>query len=92
MVGNSSNRADLRKKPRRPFHYNAYIVTDGKSQPRTCAISDISDSGARILLESDSALPNRFVLLLSRNGGARRKCRVVWRNGLVVGVEFPDAS
>jgi hypothetical protein len=91
-VGNSSNRTELRRKPRRLFHYNAAILTDGKSPPRTCAIADISESGARILLESDSELPDRFLLLLSRNGQARRKCRVVWRNGLVVGVEFPNHS
>jgi hypothetical protein len=91
-VGNSSNRAELRKKPRRQFHYNAAILTDGKTPPRTCAIADISETGARLLLESDSELPNRFLLLLSRNGEARRKCRVVWRNGLLVGVEFPNPS
>jgi hypothetical protein len=92
MVGNSSKRAELRRKPRRLFHYNASILTDGKSPPRTCAIADISETGARLLLESDSELPDRFLLLLSRNGDARRKCRVVWRDGLVVGVEFPIPS
>jgi hypothetical protein len=80
---------ELRRKPRRQFHYNANILTDGKSPARTCAIADISETGARLLLESDSELPDRFILLLSRNGDARRKCRVVWRDGLVVGVEFP---
>jgi hypothetical protein len=92
VVGNSRNRAELRRKPRRQFHYNAGILTDGKSPPRTCAIADISETGARLLLESDSELPDRFILLLSRNGEARRKCRVVWRDGLVVGVEFPIQS
>jgi hypothetical protein len=92
VVGNFRNRAELRKKPRRQFHYNASILTDGTSPPRTCAIADISETGARLLLESDSELPDRFLLLLSRNGDARRKCRVVWRNGLAIGVEFPNPS
>jgi PilZ domain len=89
VVGNYRNRAELRKKPRRQFHYDASILLDGAAKPRACAIADISESGARIVLESECKLPERFMLLLSRGGEARRRCRVVWRNGLTVGVEFP---
>ena len=89
VVGNFRNRAELRRKPRRSFHYNASVLLDGTSPPRPCAIADISETGARIVLESKRELPERFILLLSRGGEARRHCRVVWRNGLAVGVEFP---
>jgi PilZ domain len=89
VIGNYRNRAELRKKPRRQFHYDASILLDDKSSPCACAIADISETGARIVLESERKLPERFMLLLSRGGEARRRCRVVWRNGLTVGVEFP---
>ncbi|HXX02718.1 MAG TPA: PilZ domain-containing protein [Xanthobacteraceae bacterium] len=85
-TGNYRNRAELRKKPRRQFHYSAKIVTKGEP-PRSCNISDISHTGARLVLESDDTLPDRFILLLAR-GGARRHCRLIWRTGLTVGVEF----
>jgi hypothetical protein len=82
------NRAELRIKQRRQFHYNASVLLDGSSLPRPCAIADISETGARIMLESECELPERFILLLTP-GEARRHCRLVWRDGLAAGVEFP---
>jgi len=87
ITGNYRNRAELRKKPRRQFRYTAKIVTKGGEPPRSCIISDISHSGARLVLESDDTLPDRFILLLAKSG-ARRHCRLIWRTGLTVGVEF----
>jgi hypothetical protein len=88
ISGHYRTRAELRKKPRRQFHYSAKIVTDGKEPARTCTISDISQNGARLVLDGDDQLPDRFVLLLTRNGGARRRCRVIWRTGMTIGVAF----
>ena len=82
-------RAELRTKPRRNFHYNASVLLDGKSLPCRCAISDISETGARIVLARQCELPERFILLLTPSGEARRHCRLVWRDGLAAGVEFP---
>ncbi len=57
---------------------------------RTLARSPIfRQTGARIVLETECELPERFILLLTRSGEARRHCRLVWRNGLAAGVEFP---
>ncbi len=88
ISGNYRTRAELRKKPRRQFHYSAKIVTDGKGSARTCTVSDISQTGARLVLDSDDELPDRFVLLFTRNGDTRRCCRIVWRTGMTVGVAF----
>jgi len=88
VTGKFRGRAELRKKPRRQFQYTARIVADAATPPRPCAISDISDSGARIVLNSQADLPEQFILLLTKEGRARRKCRVVWRSGSIVGVEF----
>jgi hypothetical protein len=89
MSGNR-NRAEQRKRPRQPFHYAAKIMTDGAQSPRACTISDVSHIGARLVLDTDVELPDRFLLLLTANGGARRRCRVVWRAGVTVGVEFAN--
>jgi hypothetical protein len=86
----AGNRAELRRKPRRQFHYNtSVLISEERLCP--CAIADISETGARLVLETECDLPERFMLLLSRNGEARRICRLVWRSGLMVGVEFPNA-
>jgi hypothetical protein len=92
VVGNYRARAELRKKPRRQFHYNASILIEGAKLPCPCAIVDISETGARLQLESDCELPESFILMLTRGGEARRKCRVVWRNKLELGVEFPNVQ
>jgi hypothetical protein len=89
VVGNYRSGAELRKKPRRSFHYNAAVLTED-NQLHRCATADVSETGARLVLETDWELPERFVLLLSRGGGTRRLCRKVWRDGLTVGVEFPE--
>ena len=90
VVGNFRNRAELRKKPRRQFHYTARIITDQNAAPIACSISDISETGARLALERDSELPEKFLLLLTANGHAHRQCRVIWRTGVMIGVEFPQ--
>jgi hypothetical protein len=87
-VGNNRNHTELRKKPRRQFHYNAQILTDKDSPPLACTISDISQIGARLALERDEKLSDTFVLLLTATGGARRHCRLIWREGVTVGVQF----
>jgi hypothetical protein len=53
-----------------------------------CVLSDISDTGARIDVEDAANLPDRFMLLLSGTGSARRRCRIVWRAPAQVGVAF----
>jgi hypothetical protein len=92
VIGNYRTRAELRRKPRRQFHYNASVLTDDKTPPHPCAIADISETGARLVLQSECELPDRFVLLLTRNGVAKRFCRVVWRDGASIGVEFPQPT
>ncbi len=89
-AGNNRSRAELRKRRRRHFDYKAKIQKDKDSPAVACAISDISDSGARLNLKDDVELPDRFFLLLTANGAARRHCRLIWRDGLTLGVKFPD--
>jgi hypothetical protein len=89
VIGNYRNRAELRKKPRQ-FHYDANILSGKDTPPLACSIADISESGARLNLENNAELPDNFILLLTAIGGARRQCRVIWRDGATVGVKFPD--
>ena len=78
---------DKRTARRRPIRYTAWAVPE-PGKLHGCVLSDISDSGARIDIENSKTLPDRFVLLLSSNGSARRTCRVVWRKPQQVGVKF----
>lgn len=69
------------------MRYGAVLILEGDAQ-RDCVLSDISDTGARIDVETADELPDCFTLLLSGNGAPRRKCRVVWRQPTQVGVNF----
>jgi hypothetical protein len=78
---------DKRTARRRPIRYVAWVVL-GADQLHGCVLSDISDTGARIDVENSKTIPDRFPLLLSGSGSARRLCRVMWRKPKQVGVKF----
>ena len=80
-------RSDKRRKPRKPLRYSAWLHV-GPGLPRACLVADISDTGARLDVDGPEDLPDRFVLMLSDSGAARRFCRLVWRSAKQVGVQF----
>jgi PilZ domain-containing protein len=90
-VDSSSRGPELRKKLRRSFHYRARILLSKKGQPRPCSIEDVSEAGARIVLQDNEELPERFLLLLTACG-VTRVCRQVWRDERIVGVEFVESE
>jgi hypothetical protein len=57
-----------------------------------CLMIDISQTGARLTVESSDALPDQFILVLSHNGQLRRRCSVAWRSGSTIGVHFLSGS
>jgi hypothetical protein len=80
---------ERRKSARRTLNRFAQFHSEVSSMPRTCLVTDISESGAR--LYSEIEMPTTFTLSVSRDGeNIRRECRVVWRLGGELGVEFID--
>ncbi|WP_439375732.1 PilZ domain-containing protein [Bradyrhizobium sp. PMVTL-01] len=57
---------------------------------RSCALLDISDTGAKLEVEgsTDALKAQEFFLVLSSTGLAFRRCELVWINGAHVGVHF----
>jgi hypothetical protein len=68
---------------------DARIVLDN-GDLSDCALSDVSDRGARINVHDSETIPENFLLLLAGNGAARRQCRVIWRKPQQVGVKFKN--
>jgi PilZ domain-containing protein len=85
------SRRDLRKVKRTPRRQAAWVVLDGGAQV-ACVLWDISDAGARIAAARAGALPDIFALFLSKDGKARRFCRVAWRRGGQLGVQFVEEA
>jgi hypothetical protein len=79
---------DQRKSRRYSVGHGARIVWDDGSSPQNCRILDVSAHGARLELETAATVPDKFMLLLSHDGGLRRQCCVIWRSENAVGIEF----
>ena len=83
---------DYRKHRRQPMRRSAAVVLHAAVNPVHCVIWDMSDGGARLAIAHPmSELPSMFSLLLTKDGGVRRNCAVVWTDDRFVGVKFvPD--
>jgi hypothetical protein len=79
--------SEQRRKPRKPLRHTVWVQVRGE-KPTGAVMSDISDSGARLDVREPDGIPDRFIMLLSKNGQARRMCRVVWRSDRQLGVQF----
>lgn len=81
---------DRRKTPRKHLQFAAWVESAHK-EPLECMVVDMTLKGARVRAPS-TALPDEFTLLLDKNSSLRRHCKVIWRRGFSVGVEFVQAS
>jgi hypothetical protein len=79
---------DLRKAARRKLGTKAWIRFDDGFSVRPCWIVDLSNAGVRIELEEPRTVADRFSLLLKRDAGPGRRCRVKLRRGSEIGAEF----
>jgi PilZ domain len=77
-----------RKSLRRHFGYPGQLHFEDGAPPRPCTIIDMSESGAQLDVPGDAEVPGEFFLLIGGNSHVRRHCRVVWRSGKRIGVQF----
>src|SRR5438105_2149920 len=87
-----AGRWDKRRKKRQPRHHPAWISFGTQHPAIPCVVCDISPEGARLSPARFNALPDVFMLVLSKDGSSRRQCRVVWRKKLHIGVQFITAG
>jgi hypothetical protein len=72
---------------RRAFNRVAKFHCEISPVPRGIMVTDISEGGAR--LYTDIEMPPTFTLSVSGEGiDLQRECRVIWRLGGELGVEF----
>jgi hypothetical protein len=83
---------ERRKSTRKHVRYPVWVCESGDAAPKSCFLHDISASGARLEIDAPERLPERFVLLLTRDGRVQRPCRAVWRAVRHVGVQFEHAG
>lgn len=76
------------REARRATKQDAWINVAGSFATRRCTLLDISKRGAKLRVDDPSFLPGQFSLKMSPADRTGRMCRVVWRKGLLCGVEF----
>ena len=96
QFGDGITQMELRKSRRVAFErgYSAQMMAIDGTWCRACKIEDISDTGAKLSLESSiDGLPMKeFFLVLSTTGTAFRRCELAWVNGDNLGVFFKRAG
>jgi hypothetical protein len=79
---------DNRRQARRfSTHHPAKIVL-GSEAMISCTVRDISTGGARIAVNPNMDLPERFELFIAAHDLQARRVRVCWRDGGSAGVAF----
>jgi hypothetical protein len=79
---------ERRRGSRRSVRQPAIIIKFDGVIVGKCVMADVSATGAKLLSKVSSAIPHEFLLILSRDGGLRRQCLVVWRSETAIGVRF----
>ncbi len=64
-----------------------YVAYHGNFASVPCAIRNLSETGAMLVLEAPVAIPAAF-MLFSELGGFKVDCEVAWQRGLAFGVRF----
>ncbi len=74
-----------RQKPQGRVSSLAKILLPSQTQVIDCVLVDYSAGGACLQLLKAADLPGRFEVL---HGTTRKRCRLVWRRGMRLGVAF----
>lgn len=77
----------VRKHQRQLTLKTARISADVIANSLPCAILDLSEGGACLLLPNETLLPNEFDLTVDHTG-SRQRCKLVWRSRHRIGVSF----
>jgi hypothetical protein len=77
---------ERRKSPRRPVKKSATILLGGNRRI-TCAVRDVSKTGAGLDVAGDISLPGVFKLVVEMES-VQRRCRMIWRKENRMGVVF----
>ena len=76
-----------RQQVRRRRHQSAWITLDDGTANHKCEVADISQSGAKITVDTAVEVGSLLDIAFVPRAAARR-CEVVWRRGNTLGIRF----
>lgn len=80
------------RKPRHQVHQHAWMTLDGGFAKRNCMVLDLSLTGARLRVEDAGAINGKIDIAFTGDVRKTTPCRLVWRDGSTIGVEFLHAA
>ncbi|HEY8580193.1 MAG TPA: PilZ domain-containing protein [Beijerinckiaceae bacterium] len=83
--------SDTERSPRVRTMLGAKLVYANGRMSAPCTIRNMSSTGAKIMLEGALPLPQDFELFVPQKN-LKLNARLVWRNGLEIGVSFVAAE
>jgi len=83
---------DGRKAHRRRTLIGAKILLNGGSSVLDCVVKDLSDGGARLVMDGAIAVPPADFDLHLSDGRVFHSCRIAWRQVSSLGVSFSQPS
>jgi hypothetical protein len=86
-----SHNDERRRLPRRRTRLSAAAVHGPEATVVACTVRDRSGTGARLLVDAGSSLPDVFHLIELSTGELHR-AQVVWRDTSFVGVTFLESE
>lgn len=80
-------RKEIRKK-RKPTRHDAWMTLEGGFAKRNCTVLDLSSGGAKIKVHEAHPVTGKFGIAFSKDVRKITRCRLVWQDESIVGVEF----
>jgi PilZ domain-containing protein len=84
--GNAAMTAEKRKHVRRKTGVRGMIAATERAARFECLVTDMSQTGARIITKTKVEMPESFLLFLLPRG--TRRCTTIWQRGEQLGVRF----
>ncbi len=77
-----------KRKQRYSSNQSIWMTLDGDFAKRNCTLLDVSRDGARIHISDPGAVEQTFNLAMEKDVKKLTRCRLVWRKGSIIGVQF----
>jgi ribosomal protein L36 len=77
-----------KREVRRSRHQSVWIIFDDELARHECQMLDISQNGAKLIGDVKLPVGSAFRLATSPGADKLRECKVVWRRGRMMGINF----
>jgi hypothetical protein len=81
-----------RRNERSSSNISAVIRTEDASFSAACVVRNLSEGGAKLIINEQRQLPSEFILFLRPNSPVGRRCQVMWQVGKKVGIRFDSVA